>query len=1159
MKKCLSLLCCLILTHSANAQSLSSSSDVGAQHAATTSGGSTSHTVNLQGINQIQHVVFIIKENRSYDSYFGTFPGSDGATIGTMSTGQVIPLGHAPDQLPRDLPHGWFDMVTSMDGGKMDGFDLAPNVALKQGWFANAGDLLAYTQLTESDIPNYFAYARNFVLGDHMFSSLHGASFSNHLYTVAAQSAETFTLPAAPGNTSLSSWGCDTLATANVKTIDAGGNVSRKFPCVNVPTLADSLQNAGVSWKYYAPPQNTPGYIWSTLDAIDHIRNSSLWSTNVVPESQFVSDALNGNLPAVSWLVTGLFSEHPVQGSCSGENWTVQQINAIMQGPQWNSTAIFLTWDDSGGFYDHLPPTNLDIYGLGPRVPLLIISPFARAGYISHTQYEFSSVLKFIETVFNLPTLSDRDAQANDMTDSFDFTQQPLPPLVLSTRICPLVSSAYANFGQQVVGTPSPPYTLALQNNGNTPMTLSGMTITGDFAETTACKSPLAVGAKCFIKVTFTPTATGARSGTLTVNDSDSTSPQTVSLSGMGSFVGMSTFSHAFPAFQVVNTTSPAATVTLTNNGTSSLAISSIQKIGDFAQTNTCGQSVPPQSSCTFSMTFTPKQTGSRYGAVAINSGDPASPHIVYLSGTGKAVTLSTTGLNFGTQTLGTAVVKKVTFTNHASTPMPIGAIELTGASDYTQTNNCGTSVGAGGQCVINITFQPSATGPRTGLLNVSDADFTAPQTVGLSGTGASASITFSATSLNFGLQPLSTSSVAQSVILTNNGTTAVTIQQVSASGNYGETDNCAGVTLQPSSTCTVNVVFTPASLAVIPGILTISDNATGSPQIVGLSGQGIRPVALSPANLSFGTVNVGSISASQTATLFNNLTTPITFSFSASGGYLASGSGSRPCGTTLAAKANCTIAVTFSPTTNGAVNGALTLTHGALLSPQVTSLTGTGANAATPPPFTFSPASFSFNGVVAGTTSGERNETVTNAGTSSVNISGIAASGNFTVTGSGTNPCGGPLAGGASCTVSVHFSPLVVATIQGAVTFTNDSAVNPQVLNLAGTGILPVKFTPASLTFPLQAVGTTSSVQIIALSNKLNAALTISAISASGAFAITPAGSNPCGTNVPALSQCTIGVVFNPSVRGAIPGLVTVSYGDAFSPQEVALTGTAQ
>ena len=735
MKKCLSLLCCILLGPSASAQKILETLGSGGRPVPSIGASATSSS---QGINQIKHIVFIIKENRSFDHYFGTFPAADGATTGTISTGQAISLGRAADQLPRDLPHGWVDMVTSMDGGKMDAFDLAPNVALKQGWFANAGDLLAYTQLTESDIPNYFTYARNFVLGDHMFSSLHGASFSNHLYTVAAQSAETFMLPAAPGNTTLSSWGCDTVSTAHVKTIDPNGVVSRIFPCVDVPTLADSLQNAGVGWKYYAPPQNAPGYIWSALDAINHIRNSSLWSTNVVPESQFVTDALNGNLPAVSWLVTGLYSEHPVQGSCSGENWTVQQINAIMQGPQWNSTAIFLTWDDSGGFYDHLPPTNLDIYGLGPRVPLLIISPFARAGYISHTQYEFSSVLKFIETVFNLPTLSDRDAQANDMTDGFDFTQQPLPPLVLSTRKCPLVSSAYANFGQQVVGTPSPPYTLALQNNGNTPMTLSGMTITGDFAETTACKSPLAVGAKCFIKVTFTPMATGARSGTLTVNDSDSTSPQTVGLTGMGSFVGMSTFSHAFTAFQVVNTTSPAATVTLTNKGNSPLRILSIQKIGEFQQTKNCGQTVQPQSSCSFSITFTPKQTGSRYGAVAINSSDPASPHIVYLSGTGKAVTLSTTGLNFGTQTVGTSVVKKITFTNHASTPMPIGVIELSGASDYTQTNNCGSSVPGNGQCTISVTFTPSTTGSRIGLITISDADFTAPQTTSLSGTGAS-------------------------------------------------------------------------------------------------------------------------------------------------------------------------------------------------------------------------------------------------------------------------------------------------------------------------------------------------------------------------------------------------------------------------------------
>jgi len=142
-------------------------------------------------------------------------------------------------------------------------------------------------------------------------------------------------------------------------------------------------------------------------------------------------------LPRVTWLVVGNGSEHPPGSSCVGENWTVRQLNAVMQGPLWNSTAIFITWDDFGGFYDHVAPPQVDNFGYGIRVPLIIVSPYAKPGYISHTTYEFSSLLKFVETRWNLPALTDRDNFANDLFDSFDFEQTPLAPLLLQERACP--------------------------------------------------------------------------------------------------------------------------------------------------------------------------------------------------------------------------------------------------------------------------------------------------------------------------------------------------------------------------------------------------------------------------------------------------------------------------------------------------------------------------------------------------------------------------------------------------------------------------------------------------------------------------------------------------------------------------------------------------
>lgn len=379
---------------------------------------------SIPGFSKIQHIVFIVKENRSFDTYFGTFPGADGATHGITSTGETVPLGLTPDKTPYDIGHDWEDAIRAMNHGKMDRFDL-----VKKG--NNGGYMLPYTQMTQADIPNYFAYAHSFVLADRMFSSLSGPSFPNHLFTVAPEAGGAIDNP--KGLT----WGCDADDDDTVPVMDAGGKISEQAPCFDFPTLADRLESAGISWRYYAPHKGVYGYQWSSLDAIRHIRFGPLWKQRVVTDADFARDARKGNLPAVSWLVTGANSEHPPFSTCEGENWTVKQINAIMQGPAWNSTAIFLTWDDFGGFYDHVPPPNVDQFGLGPRVPLLIISPYAKAGYISHTQYDFSSFLAFVETRLGLKPLGQRDAQANNMLDSFDFQPSPRQPLVLQGHSCP--------------------------------------------------------------------------------------------------------------------------------------------------------------------------------------------------------------------------------------------------------------------------------------------------------------------------------------------------------------------------------------------------------------------------------------------------------------------------------------------------------------------------------------------------------------------------------------------------------------------------------------------------------------------------------------------------------------------------------------------------
>jgi phospholipase C len=390
----------------------------------------------------IKHIVFFIKENRTFDNYFGTYPGANGATTAPDSKGETIPLQHEQDQI-HDIDHTLQGARQAYDEGKMDHFDLiAGNATSSTGRQVNPYANNSLTQLYQSDIPNYWLYAHNFVLGDNMFSSLMGPSFPNHLYTVAAQSGGAINNPLHGGDLA-KGWGCD-VPHQMVQVKSSTGSITEQEACFNFQTLADELDAKGDSWRYYAPPGGHEGYAWSAFDAIKHIRYGRDWQ-NVVPVEQFMNDAKSGKLPAVSWIVTPAWaSEHPPASVCQGENWTVQMLNALMSGPDWSSTAVLLTWDDFGGFYDHVAPQQIDGYGLGFRVPLLIISPYAKKGVIDHTPYEFSSMLRFAEDILNLAQLTNRDRRANDMLNAFDFTQNPRPPLILRQRTCK-VAMSYRN------------------------------------------------------------------------------------------------------------------------------------------------------------------------------------------------------------------------------------------------------------------------------------------------------------------------------------------------------------------------------------------------------------------------------------------------------------------------------------------------------------------------------------------------------------------------------------------------------------------------------------------------------------------------------------------------------------------------------------------
>ncbi|MEX0985338.1 MAG: alkaline phosphatase family protein [Actinomycetota bacterium] len=382
----------------------------------------------------IKHVVFLIKENRSFDNLFGTFPGADGATTAD-DHGTERPLLLGEDQRQSlDVPHCRQCALDAVNEGRMDGFNIGPEA-----------DAVGFTQMRAEQIPAYWALAEDYVLSDRFFASVLGPSFPNHLFTIAATSGGTVDNPRVPTDTFAEriaagyakTWGCD-MPSGTVTVIDAEGEESQVPPCFDFLTEGDLLNEAGIPWAYYGATNTQYGYIWSAYSAIRRYReHPERWAEHIRPVDRVIDDIDDGLLPPVTWITPrGELSDHPgnMNSFCHGQNWTAEVVNAIMQSPAWRDTAIFITWDDYGGFYDHVAPVELDPYGLGIRVPMLTVSPYAEAGTIDSRQSEFSSVLRFIEDNWGLTQLTDRDAMAENLAYNFDFTQVPRTPELLPIR-----------------------------------------------------------------------------------------------------------------------------------------------------------------------------------------------------------------------------------------------------------------------------------------------------------------------------------------------------------------------------------------------------------------------------------------------------------------------------------------------------------------------------------------------------------------------------------------------------------------------------------------------------------------------------------------------------------------------------------------------------
>ena len=380
----------------------------------------------------IKHVVIIVQENRSFNNLFNNFPGADTAGANGITPTGTIPLTQTTLEAGQDICHFHGSFELAYDSGKLDNWAQEQTCGFTSSGYGPTGVSDAmYAYVERSEIQPYWTLAQKYTLADHMFQSNTGPSFPAHQYLIAGQSADADAVPTGPH------WGCDDSPGSTVNVLNSSGKeVTGPFPCFDYQTLGDLLDGAGVSWHYYTPALNTQSGIFSAYDAIHHIRYGTDWTNDVIsPETTILTDIQNGNLPAVSWVIPSFpNSDHPLAASNTGPAWVSSIVNTIGSSQYWSDTAIFILWDDWGGWYDPVSPPQLDVMGLGFRVPLIVVSPYAKHGYVSKVPHEFGSVVKFVEENFDLPSLNQADARADNLMDCFDFSQSVTPLSIIRTQ-----------------------------------------------------------------------------------------------------------------------------------------------------------------------------------------------------------------------------------------------------------------------------------------------------------------------------------------------------------------------------------------------------------------------------------------------------------------------------------------------------------------------------------------------------------------------------------------------------------------------------------------------------------------------------------------------------------------------------------------------------
>jgi hypothetical protein len=835
-----------------------------------------------------------------------------------------------------------------------------------------------------------------------------------------------------------------------------------------------------------------------------------------------------------------------------------------------------------------------------------------------------STVLAGANCIVNLTfTPTGLGAQAATVTFTDDANPTTQVVNLTGTGVFPQATPAPLNipFGNQTNGTTSGPQTITLSNGGTSTLNLTTVTLGGTnpsafaIAPGTTCTnaSTVLAGSSCIVNVTFTPTALTPFAATVTFTDDANPTSQVVNLSGTGVTSTVNFAPSTIPfGNQRLNTTSAQMTSVLTNSGATSLTITGVTLTGanpsDYALTapasgTDCRSvgSVAAGGNCTVAATFTPTALGSRTASVSVADNATGSPHTLQLTGTGTAptVSLSTNTVPFGNQiTLTTSAPQSVTLTNTGTDTLHITTVALGGtnptdfaiAAGTTCTN--GSTVVANASCVVNLTFTPPTTNPFSATLTFTDDSTSSPQVVNLSGTGVTTpTATLSTNSLTFANQRVNTVSAAQIVTITNSGGAPLNVTDILINGaNAADfafafpatTCPTTGGQVAANSNCALSVTFDPSAANARSASIAITVTGIANPAPVTLNGTGIAPLAAPvPASAAFGNQEVSTSSAAQSGTLNNTGTdalhitsvaitgaNALDFSIVAAGTSCATG---LPTPVTVAATANCTWSVKFTPSALGARTASLTFTDDSGAVPgstQSVTLTGTG----TTPVVVLAPTTVTFPNQVLNTTSAPQNGTLTNTGTTALHLATVAITGanagDFAIA-AGTTCTNGltvPQTNG-TCNWSVTFTPTAIGTRTANLTFTDDNNGVPgstQTVALTGSTPPAATLSANSIAFGNQGVATTSAPSKITLTNPGGSTLHIATVAISGTnaadYAIATTGTTCTnGSTVAPTLTCDINVTFTPGAVGA-RGPATLTITDDASPsptQTASLSGT--